>query len=72
MSAVGKVLVALLGLGTLFGIVFLIVYFALLGLVFVPVLLGIAYLLFKGIQASASEAKDSMTSDSSTNGSGPS
>lgn len=71
MSAVGKVLVALLGLGTLFGVIFLIVYFALLGLVFVPVLLGIAYLLFKGIQATAGEAKDAVTDDSSAKGSGP-
>lgn len=64
MSATAKILSVLLGLATLFGAIFLIVYFALVGLVLVPVLLGIAYLLFKGIQASASEAKDAVTSDS--------
>lgn len=71
MSAVGKALVVLLGLATLFGAIFLVVYFALLGLVLVPVLAGIAYLLFKGIQAKASEAKDAMTSNSSTKDAGP-
>ncbi|RAJ95343.1 hypothetical protein [Aliidiomarina maris] len=64
MSATAKILSVLLGLATLFGAIFLIVYFALVGLVLVPVLLGVAYLLFKGIKASASEAKDAVTSDS--------
>ena len=61
MSAIRKVLVVLLGLGTLFGAIFLIVYFALLGIVLVPILLGLAYLIFKGIQKTAGEAKDSIT-----------
>ena len=65
MSVVGKVLVILLGLATLFAAIFLIVYFALLGLVFVPVLLGLAYLVFKGIQKSAGEAKASFKNRSS-------
>ena len=65
MSVVGKVLVILLGLGTLFAAIFLIVYFALLGIVLIPVLLGIAYLLFKGIQKSAGEAKASITNRNS-------
>ena len=65
MSVVGKALVILLGLGTLFAAIFLIVYFALIGIVLVPVLLGLAYLLFKGIQKSAGEAKASMTNRNS-------
>ncbi|RUO25987.1 hypothetical protein CWE09_04465 [Aliidiomarina minuta] len=58
MSATAKVLTTLLALATLFLSTFLIVYFALLGLVFIPLLLGLAYLIFRGIIASAKDAKN--------------
>ncbi|RUO31111.1 hypothetical protein [Aliidiomarina soli] len=65
MPTTAKVLTALLVLGTLFVAIFLVVYFALLGLVFIPLVLGLAYLLFRGIKASASDAKSAVNDKSS-------
>ncbi|RUO28132.1 hypothetical protein CWE12_13005 [Aliidiomarina sedimenti] len=65
MPTTAKVLTALLVLGTLFVAIFLVVYFALLGLVFIPLVLGLAYLLFRGIKASASDAKSAANDKSS-------
>jgi hypothetical protein len=63
MPVTAKILTALLALGTIFISIFLIVYFALLGLIFIPLLLGLAFLLFKGIQSSARTSKAAISGD---------
>lgn len=67
MSATSKILSVLLALGSLFVSIFLIVYFALVGLVLVPLVIGFAYLLWRAIKSGAKKGKESITDNTSEN-----
>ncbi|MCC5880018.1 MAG: hypothetical protein JJU03_09015 [Idiomarina sp.] len=64
MPTAAKVITALIVLGAVFVSIFLIVYFAIVGLILVPIVAGVAYLLFRGLVATAKDGKDKITNSS--------
>lgn len=64
MPTAAKVITALIVLGAVFVSIFLVVYFALIGLVLIPLVAGLAYLLFRGLVATAKDGKDKISSSS--------
>lgn len=65
MSAAAKVITVIVVLGAIFVSIFLVVYFALLGLVFIPLVAGLAYLLVRGLVATAKDGKDAVSNNNS-------